>query len=479
MNADSIKLELKSHSPVTRGVTATVAAKLVNKELDRAFRSLGRKVRLPGFRPGKAPRKVLEKRFGEAVFSEVAETFAQRAFAAAVERFSLLPVHLDGMETPEVRYGEDLCFQFTVEIKPEVEIDPAAALRAERPKVEVTDEEVESELDNVARRGTTIESLDSEGPISDEHLVDLDLIMNAEDMEEPLENKGYLLSMTDDPFHGFVVEALRGRKVGESFEAELQVGERYWRPEWADKTVQAQITINGLKRMVVPEIDEEFAKDQGFEGLQELKNDLRSHIVEAKEHHAQALARDSLVNHLIATNDFEVGPGLIERQAQAVLEETFRRVAGHGVEMPQLSLQDLDEEQASKVVESAQRRVRRSLLLEAYAKALEVEAPPEAIQQRVQDIARDVGESVGRVHATLEKTGGMEELRIALRDDATLDRLLEQAEVSEVPWPGSDADTGAADAATESDPATGSEPATEDDRASESDRATEDEQENE
>ena len=430
----SIKIEIEETEAVMRRVRAEVPAKLVDKELDKAYRTLSRQVRIPGFRPGKVPRKVLEGRYGDAVVSDVEEALIERVFMQAIEEHGLHPVAVADRETEPIARGGDWNMALMVEVRPEANLTNLEGLKAERWQVDVTDDEVDEQLEHLAQRASTIEPVADGTAAGSGHLVEMNLVLTAPQYDEPLDLKEYMLEMDRPGQFDFLKGAVDGKGVGDTLEvADLEIPEGFYKKDWAGATVTASIEILAIKAFAAPALNDDFAKDQGHDDLAALRAEVRTEIEKHKSEAADRHQTDSLVQSLIDANPFEVGGGLIHRQAETILERYLSRTIPPGMERPHMHLHDLNEEEQALFRKEAETDIRRQLLLDAVANQQSIEIDDAAVETRLEEIAAEAGVELARFRAALG--GQTDGIRIELREKAALDFLLGQADLVDAPWP--------------------------------------------
>ncbi|HET8724314.1 MAG TPA: trigger factor [Anaeromyxobacteraceae bacterium] len=423
-----MKIQVEKLSPVEKKVVVEVEPAEVAKEIDRAYASLGRRVKLRGFRPGKAPRSVLERNFKEQVEADVVERLVQRTFGEASR-----DQKLDAVAAPRVEIGEggvaaDRPFSYTarVEVKPVVVPKDYRGLTVARKTFEVTDATVEAELERL--RQSFGEMVPVEGrdvaEAGDWAVIDYEGSVDGKPFEGGA-SKGALVQVKDGNFFAGEMIVLQGRKVGDAFETEQSFPADFRDPALAGKQGRFAITLQSLRTQKMPSLDDAFAKEVGIEGVETLaalRDRVRHDIERREKRRVEAEQRDALVKAALERNDFEVPQALVERTIDAMMEQTAQRLARQGIDLRRLEL-DVARIRTD-LREQALLTVRAALLLEAIAESEKVEVGPQDEQDELQRRAEEMGVPVSRIQP---KGEGLQALRQHIREDKVVALLAAHA----------------------------------------------------
>jgi trigger factor len=426
-----MKIQVEKLSPVEKKVTVEIEPAEVAKEIDRAYASLGRRVKLRGFRPGKAPRTVLERNFKDQVEADVIERLVQKSFETATH-----DEKIDAVAAPKVQVGEggvaaDRPFSYTarVEVRPVIVPKDYAGIPVTRKKVEVTDATVDAEIERL--RQSFGEMIPVEGrdvaELGDWATIDYDGSVDGQPFDGG-SAKGALVQVKDGPFFSGEMAVLQGRKVGETFETEQAFPGDFRDAALAGKTAKFSIKVDSLRTQKIPALDDAFAKEVGIEGvetLEALRARVRADIERREKHRAESEERDALVKGALERNDFEVPPALVERTIDAMVENTAQRLARQGVDIRQLDL-DLARIRAD-MREQAVLTVKAALLLEAIATAEKIEVGEQDEQDEIQKRAAEMGVPPSRLQV---KGEGRQALRQRIREDKVIALLAASANFS-------------------------------------------------
>jgi trigger factor len=423
-----MKIQVEKLSPVEKKVTVEIEPAEVAKEIDRAYASLGRRVKLRGFRPGKAPRNVLERNFKEQVEADVVERLVQRSFEEATREQKLEAVAAPKVQVGDAGIAADRPFSYTarVEVKPAIEPKDYRGLTVARKVVEVTDATVEAELERLHQSFGEMQEVEGRdvAEAGDWATIDYDATVDGKPFDGG-SSKGALVQVKDGNFFAGEMAVLQGRKVGESFETEQSFPADFRDAAMAGKTARFTITLASLRTQKMPALDDAFAKEVGIEGvetLEALRARMRSDIERREKRRVEAEERDALVKAALDRNDFEVPAALVERTIDAMVESTAQRLARQGVDIRTLDL-DLGRIRGD-LREQALLTVKATLLLEAIADAEKIEVGEQDEQEEIQRRADEIGVPPAKLQV---KGEGRRALRQKVREDKVVALLASAA----------------------------------------------------
>jgi trigger factor len=418
-----MKIQVESVSPVERKVSIEVDPDRVAKELEKAYVGLGRRVKLRGFRPGKAPRKVLERQFRSEVEAEVVEKIVQQTFAEAVREQAIdivAPPHVSVSEG--VAEGRPLRYTARVEVKPKVEPKDYRGLEVTRRPPEVTDAMVADELtkiqDSMARLVAAEGRFDAQE--GDWAVIDHEGTIDGKPFEGS-RAEGVTVRVAPGAISEGNLAVLAGKRIGETVELDEPFAADHRSPELRGKVAHMKVTLKAIKVREVPPLDDALAKEVGIEGvetLDALRARIRSDLEKREKRRAEAELKDGLVKAALAKNEFEVPPALVERAIDAMLEGAAERFARSGIDIRKLEL-DYARMRAD-LREQALVQVRGALLLEAIADAEKIEVTDEDLQAEAARIADEIGAPLAKVQQQMRGKEAREALKNRVREDKAL-----------------------------------------------------------
>jgi trigger factor len=428
-----MKVQVESVSPVERKVTIEVDPERVAKELDRAYVGLSRRVKLRGFRPGKAPRKVLERQFRAEVESDVAERIVAEAFAEAVRAEDLPVVAAPSVSIAEgIAEGKPLRFTARVEVKPRLEPKDYRGLAVSRKEPSVTDEMVAGEISRLQQSFSQLVPVEGrlEAQLGDWAVIDHDGTVDGQPFPGS-KAQDVTVKVATGPVGEGNLEKLAGAKVGDVVEFDETFAADHREEAMRGKVAKMKATLKALKAQQAPALDDAFAKEVGIEGvetLEALRARIRSDLERREQRRAENEVKDGLVKAALAKNDFEVPGSLVERAIDQMIQGTAERMARQGVDLRKLEL-DMARLRAD-LREQALLQVRGALLLEAIAEAEKIEVSDEDLQAEVARIADEMGIPLAKVQQQTRGTETQDALRNKLREEKALALLTSAATIS-------------------------------------------------
>ena len=407
----------------TREIEVEVPAEVVTRETSVVIERFQKHARLPGFRRGKVPASVLRQRFPQDIRSEVIEALVPRYFRQEVEKRGLQPVSQPRVSDLRLAEGEPLRFKASFEIMPEIRVSGYEELRAEKTDTSVSDQEVEEALSRLREQHATFNAVD------DRELRDGDFAQVSL-MGTPLSGEGKPVTMDE-----VLVEIggattvrefsdnLRGARPGEERRFAVTYSEDFSDRRLAGKKFAYAITVKAVKQKVLPEVNDDFAKEAGdFQSLDELRGKIREQLETEKKHTAEHAAKEKLVEELVRRNDFPVPQALVDRQVDVRLERGLRALAAQGMRAEDMKKMDFSRLRAGQR-EAALREVKASLLLDKIADQEKIEVTDEEVNEEIENLAKQMQQTAEAVRARLTRDGALDRIRNRIRNDKTLDYL--------------------------------------------------------
>jgi trigger factor len=386
----SVKSTVEKLSPTRVRINVEVPFTELQPDFDRAYKELAKQVRLPGFRPGKAPAKLLEARIGkEAMLDQVVGDAVPGRYTEAVTSSDVRPLGQPEIEITNKEYGQDLTFTAEVDVRPEIELPELEGLKISVDPIEVTDEEVDTELQNLRARFGTLTGVERAAETGDFVSIDLSATVDGEDVPEAKTEglsheigSGQLIEGLDD--------AIVGLKEGESrvFTTTLAAGDH------AGKEAQVTVTVKSVKERELPEPDDEFAQlASEFDTIDELKNSLTEQVQRVKRIQQAEQIRDKALEVLLEQTEVP----LPEKIVQAQVDDTLHN-AIHGHEHDETRFEEALKEQGSSREEfdadnrtNAEKAVKTQLLMDAIADKLDIQVGQNDLSERLVLMSRQYG----------------------------------------------------------------------------------------
>ena len=418
---------------IRREISVEIPAAEVARETELQIQRYQKSARLPGFRAGHVPASIIKQRFGDGLKNDVIEALAPRYFRKEAEKQGLIPVSQPRITDLHFHDGEPLRFKASFEVLPEIQVEGYKDLRADRPEITITDEEVEQTLNGLREQqatytdveGRTLAAGDFAQAAMDGRPKDSQDVKEAS--ANPVHMDDVLIEIGGKNTVAEFTQNLAGAASGEERTFDVSYPEDISDKRLAGKTFVYTVKVNGIKQKSLPELNDEFAKELGeFESLDGVRKQIRENMEAEKRHTAEHAAKDKLVAELVKRNDFEVPESLIDRQIDLRLERGLRALAAQGMKMEDLKKMDLPRLRAGQR-EQAVNDVKSSLLLERIADLEKIEVTDEELNRELEALAKQSKQTSEAVRARLTEDGGLDRIRMRIRSEKTLDFLYHQS----------------------------------------------------
>jgi len=417
-------------SNTKREIEVEVPAEQVTRETENLIQKYQKLARLPGFRRGHVPASVIRQRFSEDIKSEVVEALVPRYFRQETEKRGMIPVSQPRVTDLHVHDGEPLRFKASFEVMPEIKVEGYKELRAEKPVVAVTDEEVEEALNHLREQRATFEAVEGRA------LADGDFAQVSLDGQpkeggsadaKPVHMDEVLVEIAGKNTMPEFTENLRGANAGDERSFDVTYPEDSSDKRLAGKTFVYTVKVHSLKEKHLPELNDGFAKELGeFQDLQEVRTRIRAGMEEERKHNAEREAKDKLVAELVKRNDFAVPEALVDRQVDVRLERGLRALAAQGMKQEDLKKMDLNRLRAGQQEQAAQ-EVKATLLLDKIAEEEKIEVSDAEIDREIEALATQSKQAAEAIRARLTREGALDRIRNRIRNEKTLDFLYRQS----------------------------------------------------
>jgi len=409
----------------------TVPVEEVEKETERAAAAIQVKVRLPGFRPGKAPLSMVKTRFAGDIQQEALEKLVPKFLNAAFEEDHLEVVSQPNISDVHFHKGEPLKFKAEFEVAPAFELGEYTGLPVPYAEPAVAESDIEARIQDLRERKAEYVNEEPRALADGDYaVISLESISGV---DEKVQQDELMLKIGDEATMPAFTENLRGAAPDESREIEVSYPADYERATLAGRTVKFQASVKAVRRKELPEANDEFAKDLGdYQTLEELKEAIRKSILHEREHAAQDDTKHHIVEKLVEGHEFAIPEVYIDRQIEVTLNNQLQQLAMQGVDPRQLKL-DWQKVRAAQQ-DRATRDVRASLILDKIADREAIAPTQEEVDKEVQRYARQQREPVAAMRAKLQKDGSLTRIAGQIRTEKVLSFLFDKAR-KEAPKP--------------------------------------------
>lgn len=426
-------VQIAPAGPCRKTLKITVPPEKVQEHISAVYQAASHQVQMKGFRPGKIPRGVLEKRLGPAILADAKQSLVSRCFEDALREHKLAMVGKPELTNfTEAPLDDKVPFEFTVhlDVRPEFELKSLKGIEIQKGVTEVTAEDVKSALDQLSQQKKALKPIDE--AVQDGDFVKVDMVFQNEGGAQVAERKGVQLN-TNIPVAGTDPKAfadqLRGSKRGSELVCELTFPETFEKKEVRGQKGKVAITIHEVLRVIAPPLDDTFAKGFDFETLAALEEELKKRIGEEKVRQNQLRQEESILEKLITEHTFDLPGSLVDDQHRHQLRAFEARMREGKLGDEEIKQKLTEAEPESK--KDAEKRVRVFFLLDAIARKEKIFVTENDVEQELRGVAAANGVTPEDARAYYDKQGLMPDLRVGIMERKVRNFLRENAKVTD------------------------------------------------
>jgi len=408
-----------------------VDAEKFDQALSQAYKKLVKQVNVPGFRRGKAPRRVVESYVGKAaLYNEAVELVIPDAYVEALEETGVEPIEQPEVELLHVEEGEPVKFKATVKVKPEVELGVYKELEVTQAPVEVNEEEVDKELERLRDKHAQLVTLD-EGNVKKGDMATIDFTGRVDGEEfEGGQASDYALEIGSGSFIPGFEDQLEGMAVGETKVISVTFPEEYQNKDLAGKEAEFTVTVKGLKRKELAALDDEFAKDiSEFDTLEELRADVLNSLKQAAQDRAKQEMRTEVITKAVDNATVEIPAEMVDSQVEQMKKDMEQRLMSQGLSMENyMTYTESNMEQLEENLRpEAERSEKTALVLDTIAKEEQIEVNDEDLENKIGEMAGQYQQDSKTLKKILESQNQLDYLKGRIAREKTVDFLLKNA----------------------------------------------------
>ena len=422
-------IRIEEVNPVKKKISFEIPWEEVKRELDAAYRTVGKKARIKGFRPGKTPRHILETYYREDAEGEAISNLVQRSFEEAVQANGIVPVARPQIEQNGIESDKSFSYSATVEVEPVIDPQGYTGLELAKEDAAVTEQDVDARLEELRTMYSSLQDVEGDRPVQtgDFLLIDFEGKLAGAARKE-LTESGFRIEVGSKRLVPGFEEALVGLKKGESKEFTVPFPADYHVKEFAGQPITFQVTVKDVKVKILPALDENFVKNfEKYENMEAFRADVRKSLEQEKAARGRSNLRKAIQDKLLEANPFDVPDAYVERQILNMMIEYQRRMVMNG----------MDPDNAAKVAanlhdqfrDDAVRMVRAGLLLQRIAEKESIDVQESEIDDRIRQTASRYGHDFEAVKQSYEKDNLTERLRDQLLEEKTLDFIESRANI--------------------------------------------------
>ena len=421
-----MKTELTDVSETQKTLSVEIPTDIVNAEIDRVAKDYSRKARLPGFRPGKVPASVVKQRFRDQILHDVMHGLIPRAVDEALHERGIEPIDTPDIRDVALEEGQPLKFTAAIETVPSFDPGDLDTLTARRPARDVTEEAIDATLQRLRERAAKYEPVEGR-PIADGDTVVLD-IDRRDPGGEPDRHEAVSIELGSPANPPGFDENLIGLAPGEEKAFTIHFPDTYPVEEMRGVDVAYTVKVREVRRKVLPELDDEFAKDLGeFDSLSALRDRVRGDLQEQAEERANRQVRTEVLKQLAERVTFDLPASLVEREMDRRVEEFARQLIQQNIDPRQAGIDWAELRESQREV--ARSTVAGALVLDEIARREGIMVTPEDVDKEIDQFAARAGRTAAALRAQLEKEGGVARLSAGVRREKAVDLALSRARI--------------------------------------------------
>jgi len=426
---------IEEAGPCKKKVSIEIPEEAIKSATDEQYNTLRKEALVPGFRKGRAPRRLLEKRFGKDTTEQIKLKLLADASESAVKDNELQPIGEPDVDFENIEMPAEgpLKFDFEVEVRPDFDLPQLEGIPVTRTKLEVSDEQIDREIERL-QRWSGIWTPRKDGAVEPDDQIIADALIKAEGIEEEQKLDNIEIYVRQNGFVGQIPvekldEMLAGAKAGETKQISVDVPKTYFREEYRGKKVDIQIDIKDIKWLKPAELDENFLTRLGIEDENELREKTQDTLQSRLETQVRTEMSEQIYEYLLDNTNFDLPLDVVAAQAKTLLQRQYTNLMMRGLSREQLEEQ-MEQLQAGSE-EQARQQLKTFFIMDKVADKLEIDASEEEINGHIAQIAIQRGQRPEKMREQMERDGSLAQFKLEVRQNNCIAKLLETAKITE------------------------------------------------
>lgn len=428
----TMNIEIEEVGPCKKLLKIEIPKEKIEDEWQKQLKEVSRMANLPGFRKGKAPRKLLEKKFSDKIIEEVKRAVVSESYKQALEGNKLSPIGDPDVGDIDLELGKPLKFEITLEVLPTFELGEYKGMQLKKKPVSITDEDIDKALNAVSRQKTQL-TVVNKGKVKDgdyiicdcEVCINNEKIWNDEELEVMVSGSSVANINVPD-----LKDNLVGAKSGDKLTMDVELGDNFSVEQYRNKSARMEISIKEIKRPASPDINDELAKQVGYDTLDELREFLSKRLEVEKKNQVEGEMHEQIYSKLIEMADFDLPGDMIAHQSNERLHRYQMELINKGTPLEEVEKNIDDLKNASE--ESVVKDFKMSLVIDRIAEKEKIFVTENDVNQKINGLAGMYGIEPAAMKKQLERINGMSNLRHQLKEHKTLNLLMKEATIEEV-----------------------------------------------
>jgi trigger factor len=428
-----MKTTVEEISSTMKKIVVHIDENEVARKLDEAYHELSRNVKIPGFRPGKAPRTLLETRFGPRVCEDVSLDFVASTLPIALTEANVNPLGYPEIEKDVPTKGKPFVYSASMEVRPVFEIKEYKGIEIEKEKVGVTDEQVQARLESIAQSHGKLKPVEDRSTVEENDYVVLDY--QAFEGDQPLEDiyaESYMLQVGSGDFHQSFEKSLVGLEKGTQKDIEVDFEDTYHHSKLAGKHIRFRVTVSDINTIELPPLDDDFARGLGgdFTGLEDLKNKVKESMVTEMERKVDHEAKQRLLEKISSSVEIDLPQVLVNSELSYAIDSVKQNLARSGLSVEKAGISD--EKLGEDLRPASEKRAKEMLILGQIARQENLDVEDSDIDDAFNSMAAATSQPAEVLRRYYESKGFMDGLKEKLLEEKTLKYLIDNANLIEV-----------------------------------------------
>ena len=427
---------IEEAGPCKKKLIVEIPEESIKNAIDEQYETLRKEAAVPGFRKGRAPRRLLEKRFGKETTEQIKLKLLSGASDSAIKDNEINVLREPDIDFEDIELPQDgpLKFDFEVEVRPEFDLPQLEGIEVNKTKLEVTDEQIDREIERLQRWSGTWVPRD-DGQVQAEDQIIADVILKAEDAEEEEKLDNIEIFVRPNGFVGAIPvekldELLTGAKTGDSRQTSVEVAKTYFKEQYRGKKVDIKIDIKDIKWLKPVPLDENFFNRLGLENENELRDTLTDTLRGRLEQQARTQMSEQIYKYMLDNTDFDLPTDIVADQANTLLQRQYANLIRQG--LPEEYLKEQMEQLRAASEQQAGQQLKTFFIMDKVAEKLNIEVTEEELNGHIAQLAIQRGQRPERLREDMMRDGSLSQFRLQVREDKCVAKLLESAKITEV-----------------------------------------------
>ena len=428
-----MKTSLEEINSVKKKLVVEIESDEVDKKINEAYKELKKTTKLPGFRQGKVPRKILERHFGAKVVEDLTQTLINETLPTAIDEVKTFPVGMPLLEKEELKPGHDFKYSAVMDVLPQFELKDYLGIEIEKEKAIVSEKEVQDKLEQLRKTRAKLASVEENRAIQKEDYAIIDY--EGFDGEQPIDGvagQKVAVPVGGKGFHPKFGEALIGLKKEDKGEFQIEFEKQYHNATLAGKNVTYKVKILDIKENVEPELNDEFARSFGdnFKNLEELKDKIMESMVAEKEQQNEIETKQKIIDELLKKHEFELPESLVEAEINFNVQNARQRLIASGLDFKKAGI--TDEKFRNDLRPISESRVKEKLILLEISTQNKFQIDDKEVEKSYSDSALNSGQPLQKIREFYSAGNRLDSLKESLLEQKTLNYLIDHAKFIEV-----------------------------------------------